>query len=847
MNETELGAMIVRLMGDGSSYQSMLSTAESAIKQTAKQVESATKVIEAFGGGLKSFAANALGALAVFGVATSAQGAFDKFADREKTLLRLTAAIESNGRAVGPVMKEYMAFADAVSAQTLTTKSSTLSMLKQVEAMGFSGDAAKRVIANSIAMAAVNDGSAENYIRVTAAMEQGNLQLLRRIPGLRGIKDQTELVTRAQQMLTTGMKIATADAESTSGQIEHLKRSLNSLSIEVGGLIAQAIRPLVVWLRQGVDAFNALDPTVKKTVVAVVTALGAIVSFGPMLTMLAPVLKLLGLLVGAVFSPWTAGLLIVGAVVAVVVKRLGGIEAAWKAVSDAAGTAWEWITRKTGEFVTWVRPVTLALQSFFATAWQKIEQGITDLWTAGKRAFAVASAFVAGVWRDMVGHALPSWEQIRDAIRDTIIVAEYGLRNLEDVARLTWLGMRYGWTVFSEEFTFFFTGTLPVLMAYFRDNWGTVFDWLVDAYAEASEVMQINAARLIGAGIEWIRENWETVFLWLGDAQSAVMKGMADAVVASNKASLTWLSNNWQTVLKGISDFNFGIVDTMTGGMLDGFTRSFGKVFDKGRGMFSLLSINAVSVFAALPDLISGKTSFKDLWKGLGKDYDDTVKDLKAPEIKPPRFGAFEGPTIGGVKLPDFKGVSDFKIPGLEKIELPPLDLPEIRLPKRAITDLENEIWNEFTTLWEDLGVDFKEFRDTKLREFAANIPESTVNQTKREMEKLGGGIGSAFAKGISEKFDAALSYSAEAITRIAEYRDKLDYGLGGDKARQGIYGGGAAAGRFDATQKGGAEGAGREAGWKAMYEEQKKTNELLRERLGKDAPPAPAIIDIGD
>lgn len=277
--DVELENLIVRLTGDGSQYQQMLKEAQTSSQKAADGVEAATKRIEAHAQGLQAFAGAAMSALGNLGLALSLKGAFDKYAEYEKAQIGLNAAIVAGGHNAETTVAQYSAFASQITATTLHTKGETFALLKRAEMMGYSGAQAEKLVSQSFALAAVGDREASSMLRAVDAMQRGNYQMAARMLGIRGIKDHTELATRVNAMMMAGMKVEEALYDSSAGKLERLGRSFGGLTREIGGLVAQAILPLVEKLEQGVKWFNSLDATTRSTIA---TVIALTLAYGPL-------------------------------------------------------------------------------------------------------------------------------------------------------------------------------------------------------------------------------------------------------------------------------------------------------------------------------------------------------------------------------------------------------------------------------------------------------------------------------------------------------------------------------------------------------------------------------------
>lgn len=287
--ETEIESLIVRLIGDGSSFQQMMQESVAASKEAAAQVEQAAKQIEGFSSKMEGFATTATQALAALGTTAMLHQAFEGFAEAEAISLHLTAALESNGRAVEATRAEYERFAAQLEKTTTMEDDAVLALLAKAEAFQLTGEAAKKAVKDSIALAAVNDGEASSYLRFTAAMAKGDTELAmhmaRMIPQLRGITDEAEFVAKAQQLIATGMSTAEAEMNSSAGALKVLKRDWGNLLEELGKFVAMAVGPVVKALTSVVAWLKELPDWVKAATVVVAglaAAAAAIATVAPL-------------------------------------------------------------------------------------------------------------------------------------------------------------------------------------------------------------------------------------------------------------------------------------------------------------------------------------------------------------------------------------------------------------------------------------------------------------------------------------------------------------------------------------------------------------------------------------
>jgi hypothetical protein len=313
MTEQEIGSMIIRLTGDGSMYQKMLFQAEQSTKTTMAAVQTAMTKIEGFKGTLTGFAASALGVLSSFGLVSSLRAAFDQYTQFEAGQIRLNAFLKANGKEIESTTMEYRAFAKEIADVTTMTKGAVMAMVQQGEARGLTNQQVKDAVQMSTALSGALGGEASSHMHVAIAIQEGNIHMLKRALHLHNVKDQSEVLAKAQKILAAGWEAAQAQADSAAGQITKLQNSLKEFGLEVGTVVAEYVKPLVEWLARTIDQFKQMEPEVKKQVVLVLALAMAIPAIGPAWmamsavasAALAPVNYLIGLtasLVGVVLS-----------------------------------------------------------------------------------------------------------------------------------------------------------------------------------------------------------------------------------------------------------------------------------------------------------------------------------------------------------------------------------------------------------------------------------------------------------------------------------------------------------------------------------------------------------------
>jgi hypothetical protein len=363
-----------------------------------------------------------------------------------------------------------------------------------------------------------------------------------------------------------------------------------------------------------------------------------------------------------------------------------------------------------------------------------------------------------------------------------------GVRSESELMQRVQERINRGWAIAQAE-----TGTVSGQIQRLRNAWNqllvplgkVVADVLMPAVTATTEWAQTLAGQLGPA--------WEAVKATVGDllplwrAITSLMGAVWDTAVQAAGALGRWLSSSvvdWQK----FKDFAIDALITAEFGI-----RHFGDV---AAYVWTRLQLNfvettdGISFFftATLPALLSW---FGDNWQDVFKTAFNFVISANANMARSvvDTIKNIPGLIAGTVDW------SEVLHPLTEGFINTVKSLPNI--PEQQMSVLAQQLREQGIAQEKALGSSFEEFRKRKLEEFAAGVPPRAL----ADAASAGIQLGEQFNKGAKsevQKFDAALRGSAEALGRIAAYRDVLA-------------GGRMAAGPMSAVEAGSAEGAGLE------------------------------------
>lgn len=273
--ETELESLVVKLAGDASEFLKALKEAEKGTKEAAKDIG---KDVDGIGKSFEDLGGQVAGVLALLGAGFGLWSAFEAFSEAEAEEIKLIATTQALGGAVEELMEQYKEYGAQIQATTVVDDDHTLSLLRMASTYDLVGDAAIRAVEKAMQFAGAVDGtatSAASYIRLAAALEKGDIEQAKRfarmVPQLRGIKDETEFLTRANELLAIGQMVVNAEAGTAHGRLQQLKNDYGNLIETVGGFIAEGLIPIIGLLKEVVKWISELSPTTLRWIMTLLT------------------------------------------------------------------------------------------------------------------------------------------------------------------------------------------------------------------------------------------------------------------------------------------------------------------------------------------------------------------------------------------------------------------------------------------------------------------------------------------------------------------------------------------------------------------------------------------------
>lgn len=274
---TELHKLIVRLTGEDAGFKMMVSGATAALGTVSRAVGTVNSRITALVGGMRAFTGTTVSTLKQLGLASTLMGSVRAYDDYQIGIVRLEASIRSSGKSVDEVMPKYRAFAQHMHEATKYTKGQAMGLAGRATQMGYGGEEAVRVAKNAMALAsgAINERhqNPDLMVRVADAMEKNDEAKIKRLLQLSKVDTESKTAMQvATERLAAGYEVLNKENDLMANKLEKATKILKWTGVEIGGLLSQALLPLIHVIEQVVKLVTQLDGTTKKWISGIVLA-----------------------------------------------------------------------------------------------------------------------------------------------------------------------------------------------------------------------------------------------------------------------------------------------------------------------------------------------------------------------------------------------------------------------------------------------------------------------------------------------------------------------------------------------------------------------------------------------
>lgn len=736
--ETELERMVVRLMGDGSSYDSMLASAQSTTASVTRQIEGNTKHIEKMGTALTGYGQNVvstvMGMVGGISLIGSILRSVNLAAEWEKNEVSFGVMLRNTEKGI-QMVRDIQTLAASTPLNTRELQTGARILLQY----GVEGD---RIISTLRTIGDVTGGDAQKMLQMANAFGQMNaagrlmgqerLQMIN--AGFNPIQEMAENLTKTlggnvQQHMASLMSLMERGGISSAMVAESFKRAtseggqffgmMDKQSKTIGGLFSTMQDDIEAFLRQIgfgiVELFqlktvmqavssaaqmltDALTPIIEwvkslpapvKTVLGIIAVLvSSIIAAGAAWVVLGPLITGAVGALSAAFA-FVSGMLPVILAVGAALAVVGTAVAAWVDSVGGVGEAWKIVKAHAEAFWNWIKPTVLAVASVLTAVWDKVKAVAVKTWetirgaVAGfvnwaKPIFLAYVGVISAWWNVLKEVAVKVWEGISFIITEWwgVVRAVFGM--VADLVSSVWT------SIFGES----------------QLTWNSVKDFIVDALIIVEYALR-NAGKVgeyvsAGLALHWV-QSFETIKHFFSSTLPTV---------------LNWFGRNTVALFRDVG----GFIGEMFVGLAGNVERVFSRITD--------------ALVAFLEDPTQGITiNTRGMWEPLTAEFRSTME-----------------------RFPN--------------------------LSSREIGELERQLRADFTRLGNNLAEDFTAFRERRLREIAEfGMGGLNLGQAAQAGARAGSQFGQNFnntAGKEMQKFDATLRFGAEALGRINDYLERI-------------------------------------------------------------------------
>jgi len=315
-----------------------------------------------------------------------------------------------------------------------------------------------------------------------------------------------------------------------------MKLQLQGMGVSLGTTLMPLLTTLMGYLKQGMDWFSQLSPSIKTTILVV---LGLAAAIGPLLLVLGTLIPVIGTVAAFLAGPLVAAAAPVIGVILAIIAVVGIIIYLWRVMFPKAVEFWKDVFDKADK---WFRTTWNDLKIWWENLLSNISTFFKDLWED-----------IRTWWKDLIEDINTFFSDTWTNLKTTFFTL---LGDIDTKIRAVWNAINTWWT-----------GLIETIRSYFWGRWDTLktnfFTLLTEIDTKFRGVW--NAAKTWWDGlIEGIRttfwEKWNTL-------KTDFFTMLAD------------IDTKFRTIWSGIRDFFGDIKDTIVGWIQD-LIKWFEDLFD---------------------------------------------------------------------------------------------------------------------------------------------------------------------------------------------------------------------------------------------------------------------------
>lgn len=486
----------------------------------------------------------------------------------------------------------------------------------------------------------------------------------------RGSDELIDLTKSFENVDGAAANMAEVMMDNTSGSIEEMMGSLETLAIKVQQVLAPVVVKVANWLTELINKLSSMDEGVLTSIVAIG---GAAAAAGPILTILGKLLQTIGSMptafksaggaiksIGAAFAALPPPVYIIIAIIAVLAGAFvtlwktnedfrNKVVAIWGGIKETFTSFFEQLTEKINSlgfnfsnFGEVLKALWMGLCEFLGPL---LLGAFNDIWTGLQATLDVilglVDFFIAVFKRDWGG----AWEAVKGifgTVWESIVSLFKSITgSLMDAAKvvLGWFGIEWKsstedignsfkrvWQGVADFFVNIWTAVRDFFVGLVQTIWGKIkplFDEIVGAFQMAWDVIKLiwDYVQPYFAGLwEGIKGVFSAAVEWFSFVFGAAWEG----IKAIWSVVVSWFTLLWENI-KAI----FSVVSTWFKGVFTVAWEAIKAVWNGVIAYFTMVWAGIKAVFAVVKGVLSGNftdawNSIKNLWNK-AKDFFSTV------------------------------------------------------------------------------------------------------------------------------------------------------------------------------------------------------------------------------
>lgn len=458
--------------------------------------------------------------------------------------------------------------------------------------------------------------------------------------------------------------------DNTSGSIEEMMGSLETLAIKVQQVLAPVVVKVANWMTELINKLSSMDEGVLTSIVAIG---GAAAAAGPILTILGKFLKTIGSMptafksaggaiksIGAAFAALPPPVYIIIAIIAVLAGAFvtlwktnedfrNKVVAIWEGIKETFTSFFEQLTEKINSlgfnfsnFGEVLKALWMGLCEFLGPL---LLGAFNDIWTGLQATLDVILGLVdffiavfkgdwGGAWEAVKGIFGTVWESIVSLFKSItgslmdaakVVLGWFGIEwksSTEDIGN----SFKRVWQGVADFFVNIWTAVRDFFVGLVQTIWGEIkplFDEIVGAFQMAWDVIKLiwDYVQPYFAGLwEGIKAVFSAVVEWYRFVFEAAWEG----IKAVWSVVVSWFTLLWENI-KAV----FSVVSTWFKGIFTVAWEAIKAVWNGVIAYFTMVWAGIKAVFAVVKGVLSGNftdawNSIKNLWNK-AKDFFSTV------------------------------------------------------------------------------------------------------------------------------------------------------------------------------------------------------------------------------